>query len=93
MLHQQNTPEQDEGAARTTTSATPFGLVLLDEGPIEVYGPPTLSSAWGGPCVIRPIVMGPVRLGAIRVVSLIGFTLMTICNLPSWEYSGDKPGT
>jgi hypothetical protein len=43
--------------------------------------------------VIRPIVMGPARTSAIRVVSVIRFTLMTICNLPSWEYSGDKPGT
>jgi hypothetical protein len=75
------------------TSATPFGMVLLDEGPTEVYGPPVPSSAWEGPCVILPIVMGPVRSGAIRIVSVIGFTLMTICNLPSWEYSVDKPGT
>jgi hypothetical protein len=47
----------------------------------------------GGPCVTRPIVMGPARTSVVRVVSIIGFTLMTICNLPSWEYSGDKPGT
>jgi hypothetical protein len=47
----------------------------------------------GGPCVIRPIVMGPARTSAIKAVSVIGFTLMTICNLPSWEYSGDKPDT
>jgi hypothetical protein len=47
----------------------------------------------GGPCVIRPIVMGPARTRAIRVVSIIRFTLMTICNLPPWEYSRDKPGT
>jgi hypothetical protein len=33
------------GAAGTTTSATPFGLVLLDEGPAEVYGPPAPPSA------------------------------------------------
>jgi hypothetical protein len=75
------------------TSATPFVLVLLDEGPAEVYGPPALPSAWKGQCVIWPMVMGPARSGAIRAVSVIGFTLMTICNLPSWEYSGDKPGT
>jgi hypothetical protein len=25
--------------------------------------------------------------------SVIAFIVMTICNLPSWEYSGDKPGT
>jgi hypothetical protein len=43
--------------------------------------------------VIQPIVLGPATTSAIRVMSVIGFTLMTICNLPSWEYSGDKPGT
>jgi hypothetical protein len=37
--------------------------------------------------VIRPIVMGPTRTRAIRVVSIIRFTLMTICNLPLWEFS------
>jgi hypothetical protein len=35
---------------------------------------------------------GP-RVDVIRVVSVIKFTVMTVCNLPSWEYSGDKPGT
>jgi hypothetical protein len=43
--------------------------------------------------MIRPIVMGPTRTSAIRAVSVIRFALMTICNLPSREYSGDKPGT
>ena len=35
-----NTPAQAGGVAWTETSVTPFGLVLLDEGPAEVYGPP-----------------------------------------------------
>jgi hypothetical protein len=43
--------------------------------------------------VIQPIVMGLARTSAIRVVSVIRFTLMTICNLPSGEYFGDKLGT
>jgi hypothetical protein len=47
----------------------------------------------GGPCAIRPIEMGPAWTGVIRVVSVIKFTVMTVCNLPLWEYSGDKPGT
>jgi hypothetical protein len=34
-----NTPAQAGGVAWTETSVTPFGLVLLDEGPVEVYGP------------------------------------------------------
>jgi hypothetical protein len=71
-LHRQNTPEQAEGAARTENSATPFGLVLQDEGPAEVYGPLAPPSTEEGPCVIRPIVMGPVRTSAIRVMSVIG---------------------
>jgi hypothetical protein len=80
------------GVDRTETCATPFALVLQDEGPVDVYGPPAPSPS-GGACVIRPIVMGPVRTSAIRAMSVIRFTLMTICNLPSWEYFGDKPGT
>jgi hypothetical protein len=43
--------------------------------------------------VIRPIEMGPAWTGVVRAVSVIRFTVMTVCNLPSWEYSGDKPGT
>jgi hypothetical protein len=43
--------------------------------------------------VIRRIVMGPARTSAIRVVSVIRFTLITIYNLLSWEYSRDKLGT
>jgi hypothetical protein len=35
----QNTPEQAEGADRTESCATPFALVLQDEGPAEVYVP------------------------------------------------------
>jgi hypothetical protein len=65
--------------------------MLRDEGPVDVYGPPAPSPL--GACVIQHIVMGPVRTSAIRAVSVIRFTLMTICNLPSWEYFGDKPGT
>src|SRR5688572_14182872 len=50
-------------------------------------------TALGGPCGIWPTVMGPARISALRVVSVIGFIVMTACNLPSWEYSGDKLGT
>jgi hypothetical protein len=46
-----------------------------------------------GPCVIQPKVMGPARSGLVRAVSVIGFTLMTVYNLPLWEFYGDKPGT
>jgi hypothetical protein len=46
-----------------------------------------------GLCAIRPIEMGPAWTGVIRTVSVIKFTVMTVCNLPLWEYSRDKPGT
>jgi hypothetical protein len=36
---------------------------------------------------------GPREFRSDWAVSVIGFTLITVCNLPSWEYSGDKPGT
>jgi hypothetical protein len=39
------------------------------------------------------MVMGPARISALRAAFVIAFTVMTVCNLPSWEYSGDKPGT
>jgi hypothetical protein len=42
---------------------------------------------------IIEIAQGHISLSLIRAVSVIGFTLMTVCNLPPWEYSGDKPGT
>jgi hypothetical protein len=34
----------------------------------------------------------PVRISALWVASVIAFTVMTVYNLPSWEYSGDKLG-
>jgi hypothetical protein len=43
-LHPHNTPEQAEGADRTEACATPFALVLQDEGPADDYGPPAPSS-------------------------------------------------
>jgi hypothetical protein len=46
-----------------------------------------------GSCGIRPMVMGPARTSTIRAVSVIRFILMAICNVPSREYSTDKPGT
>jgi hypothetical protein len=38
--------------------------------------------------VIRPIVMGPARTSVIRAVSVIRFTVMTICNLPHGNILG-----
>jgi hypothetical protein len=36
---------------------------------------------------------GPARSGLVRAMSVIGFTLITVCNLPLWDYYGDKSGT
>jgi hypothetical protein len=38
--------------------------------------------------VIRPIEMGPTWTGEIRVVSVIKFTIMTVCNLPRGNILG-----
>jgi hypothetical protein len=34
------------------------------------------------------MVMGPARISVLQAVSVKAFTVMTACNLPSWEYSG-----
>jgi hypothetical protein len=53
----------------------------------------TSSPRMGGPCEFRPTVTGPTRISVLRATFVIAFTVMTVCNLPSWEYSGDKLGT
>jgi hypothetical protein len=65
---------------------------LQDEGSVEVYESHVIT-ALGGPCVIRPIVTGLTWTSILRAAFVIAFTVMTVCNLPSWEYSGDKLGT
>jgi hypothetical protein len=72
---------------------TPFTHTRQDGGPTEDYGTSHSLTTERGPCAVRPIELGPAWTCVIRVVSVINFTLMTICNLPSWEYSRDKPGT
>jgi hypothetical protein len=42
--------------------------------------------------VIRPIDMGPVWTGVIRVVSIISLTIMTVCN-PLVGIFWNKSGT
>jgi hypothetical protein len=70
----------------------PSSSSLQDEGSVEVYESHIVTVP-GGPCGIRPIVTGPVRRSVLRSAFVIAFTVMTVCNLPSWEYSGDKLGT
>jgi hypothetical protein len=84
---------QAKGANRTEAYSTPFAHTRQDEGPTEVYGTSHSFTTERGPCAIRPKELGPAWTCVIRAVSVIKFIVMTVCNLPSWEYSGDKPGT
>jgi hypothetical protein len=70
----------------------PSSSPLQDEGYVEVYESHVVTAP-GGPCGIRPIVTGPARRSVLRAAFVIAFTVMTDCNLPSWEYFGDKLGT
>lgn len=70
----------------------PSSSLLRDEGSVEVYES-HIVTAPGGPCGIRPIVTGPARRSVLRAAFVIAFTVMTVCNLPLWEYSGDKLDT
>jgi hypothetical protein len=36
---------------------------------------------------------GPRADKLLQASSIIAFSVMTVCNLPLWEYSGDSPGT
>jgi hypothetical protein len=47
----------------------------------------------GGASGIRPTITGPVRIKILRFASIIAFSVMIVCNLLSWEYSEDRPGT
>jgi hypothetical protein len=70
----------------------PSSSPLQDEGYVEVYESHVVTAPVG-PCGIRPIVTGPARRSVLRAAVVIAFTVMTDCNLPSWEYFGDKLGT
>jgi hypothetical protein len=70
----------------------PSSPSLQDEGSVEVYESHVVTTPVG-PCGIRPIVTGPAWRSVLRAAFVIAFTVMTDCNLPSWEYSGDKLGT
>jgi hypothetical protein len=70
----------------------PSSSPLQDEGSVEVYESHVVTTP-GGPCGIRATITGPARIGVLRAAFLIAFIVMTVCNLPSWEYSRDKPGT
>ena len=46
----------------------------------------------GGPLVIRPIVTGPAWPPHITGLICKGFSVIIVCNLALWEYSGDNLG-
>jgi hypothetical protein len=45
------------------------------------------------PSGIRPTVTGPAGKSVLRASSVIAFSVMTVCNLPLGEYSGDTVGS
>jgi hypothetical protein len=92
-LDSRKPPGQAKGASRTEACSTPFAYTGQDEGPAEVYGTSHPHHQERPMYGFRPTELGPAWECEIRVVSVIKFTIMTVCNLPSWEYSGDKPGT
>jgi hypothetical protein len=93
MLHPQNASEQPEGVDWTETGAVHFALAVERRRLCRSLWVSHVITAPGGPRGIRSMITGPARISALRATSVIDFTVMTVCNLPSWEYSGDKPGT
>jgi hypothetical protein len=73
--------------------STPLAHTKQDEGPAEDYGTSHSLTTERGPCAVWPIELDPAWTCVIRAVSVVKFTIMTVCNLPSPEYSKDKPGT
>jgi hypothetical protein len=84
---------QAKGINRMEACSTPFAHTRQDEGPTEDYGTSHSLTMERGPCAVRPTELGLAWTCVIWVVSVIKFTVMTVCNLPLWEYSRDKPGT
>jgi hypothetical protein len=70
----------------------PSSSPLQDEGSVEVYESHVITAP-GGPCGIRATITGPARISVLRAAFVMAFIVMTVCNLPSWEYSRDKPST
>jgi hypothetical protein len=92
-LDSRNPPGQAKGANRMEACSTPFTHTKQDRGPVEVYKTSHPHHQERPMCGLAHRA-GP-RMGMCDfwAVSVIKFTVMTVCNLPSWEYSGDKPGT
>jgi hypothetical protein len=84
---------QTKGADQTEAYSAPFAPTRQDEGPAEVHRTSHSLITERGPCTVRPIKLGPTWACVNWVMSVIKYIVMTVCNLPLWKYSGDKPGT
>jgi hypothetical protein len=84
---------QTKGADQTEACSAPFAPVRQDEGPVEDHRTSHFLGTGRGPCTVRPKKLGPAWACVGWAVSVIKYTVMTGCNLPSWENFGDKPGT
>ena len=84
---------QAKGANLMEACSTPFAHTRQDEGPTEDYRTSHSLTTETGPCAVRPTELGLALTCMIRAVCVIKFTVMTVCNLPLWEYSRDKPST
>jgi hypothetical protein len=64
--------------------STPFIRTRQDEGLAEDYGTSHSLTMERGPCTVWPTELGPTRTCVNWAMSVIKFTVMTVCNLPSW---------
>jgi hypothetical protein len=53
---------------------------------------PASSVLPGGPRGIQPIIIRPRTDRHVTDLICNSFSVMTVCNTPLWEYSGDNPG-
>jgi hypothetical protein len=80
-------PTKAKQSARATLRPLHYKTKAYDEvAPSHVLTQP------GGPRGIRPIVTGPVPKECVTGPICSGFSVMTVCNPPLWEYSRDSPG-
>jgi hypothetical protein len=75
-----------------TDAAHPSSSSPQDEGLRRSLSPSYVLNRSGGPCGIRPTVTGPTWRSVLQAYFVISFSVITVCNPPLWEYSGDNPG-
>jgi hypothetical protein len=79
-------PTKAKQSARATLRPLCYKTKAYDEvAPSHVLTQP------GGPHGIRPIVIGPAPNECVTGPICSGFSVMTVCNPPLWENSGDSP--